>query len=131
MSDRTPAAGRARPLETRVRREPRLRVNGQSSAEEQSVTAKTDENDTARTDDKTNDTGHAAPADARPGNLRVSLVPTDGYGLEIDGKMKSQHVSSDAAFRAGLELKKKFPLIQVKVFAAKEQTRTIVELPKA
>ena len=44
--------------------------------------------------------------------------------------MKSQHDSSDAAFSVGLALKKKFPVVQVKVFAAKEQTRTIVELPK-
>jgi hypothetical protein len=49
----------------------------------------------------------------------------------VDGKMKSQHASSDAAFKAGLELKTRFPVIQVKVFDAKEQTRTIVELPGA
>jgi hypothetical protein len=68
--------------------------------------------------------------DKQPRNLRANAVLTDGYGLEVDGKMKSQHDSPDAAFKAGLELKKKFPLIQVKVFAAKEQTRTTVELPK-
>ena len=67
----------------------------------------------------------------RPKNLKANTVPTDGFGLEVDGKMKSQHASSDAAFKAGLELKTKFPLIQVKVFDAKEQTRTIVELPGA
>ena len=66
----------------------------------------------------------------RPKNLPANVILTEGYGLEVDGKMKSQHESSDAAFRAGLELKKKFPVIQVKVFAAKEQTRTVVELPK-
>ncbi len=66
----------------------------------------------------------------RPKNLRAKAIPTEGYGLEVDGKMKSQHDSSDAAFKAGLALKKKFPVVQVKVFAAKEQTRTIVELPK-
>jgi hypothetical protein len=66
----------------------------------------------------------------RPRNLPANTIPTDGYGLEVDGKMKSRHDSSDAAWAAGLELKRKFPLIQVKVFAAKEQTRTIVELPK-
>jgi hypothetical protein len=75
------------------------------------------------------------PQDAEPGerpkNLRANSVPTDGFGLEVDGKMKSQHPSSDAAFKAGQELKRKFPLIQVKVFDAKAQTRTIVELPGA
>jgi hypothetical protein len=67
----------------------------------------------------------------RPKNLRANTVPTDGFGLEVDGKMKSQHPSADAAFKAGLALKNKFPLIQVKVFDAKERTRTIVELPGA
>ena len=67
----------------------------------------------------------------QPKNLRANAILTDGYGLEVDGKMKSRHDSSEAAFKAGLEVKKKFPVVQVKVFAAKEQTRTIVELPKA
>jgi hypothetical protein len=71
-----------------------------------------------------------ASDEKRPKNLPANVVLTEGYGLEVDGKMKSQHASSDAAFSAALELKKRFPVVQVKVFAAKEQTRTIVELPK-
>jgi len=67
----------------------------------------------------------------RPQNLRADILPSDGYGLEVDGKIKTQFTAEDAAMKAGLELKKKFPLIQVKVFAAKEQTRALVELPKA
>ena len=66
----------------------------------------------------------------RPKNLRANAISTEGYGLEVDGKMKSRHDSSDAAFNAGLALKKRFPVVQVKVFAAKEQTRMVVELPK-
>jgi hypothetical protein len=66
----------------------------------------------------------------RPKNLPANAILTEGYGLEVDGKMKSQHASSDAAFKAGLELKSKFPVVQVKVLDAKAQTRTIVELPK-
>ena len=64
-------------------------------------------------------------------NRRADLMPTEGYGLEVDGKMKSQHTTSEAAFEAGLALKQKYPVVQVKVYAAKEQTRTIVELPKS
>jgi hypothetical protein len=66
----------------------------------------------------------------RPKNLPANAILTEGYGLEVDGKMKSQHASSDAAFKAGLELKNKFPVVQIKVLDAKAQTRTIVELPK-
>jgi hypothetical protein len=32
--------------------------------------------------------------------------------------------------KAGLELKKKYPYIQVRVCDAKERTRTLVELPE-
>jgi hypothetical protein len=52
-----------------------------------------------------------------------------GYVLEVDGKFKSEYESSEAALKAGLELKKKYPHIQVRVYDAKERTRTLVELP--
>jgi hypothetical protein len=68
--------------------------------------------------------------DHRPKNLRADVMPTDGYGLEVDGKMKSHHLTADAAQKAGLELKKRFPVIQVRILDAKAQTRTLVELPK-
>jgi hypothetical protein len=76
------------------------------------------------------DTNVAAADEKRPKNLPANVILTEGYGLEVDGKMKSQHASSDAAFKAGLELKNRFPVVQVKIFDAKEQTRTVVELPK-
>ena len=66
----------------------------------------------------------------RPQNLRADILPSDGYGLEVDGKIKTQFTAPEAAMKAGLELKKKFPLIQVKIFDAKERTRTPVELTK-
>jgi hypothetical protein len=52
------------------------------------------------------------------------------YVLEIDGKFKSDYKTSEDALKAGLELKKKFPFIQVIVYAAKERTRTLVTLPE-
>ena len=73
------------------------------------------------------------PADKgtiRPKNPSANVLPTDGYVLEIDGKFKTEYETSDAAMKAGLELKKKYPPIQVKIFNAKEGTRTAVELPK-
>jgi hypothetical protein len=64
----------------------------------------------------------------RPKNLPANLRPTEGYILEIDGKFKSEYENSGAALKVGLELKKKYPYIQVKVYDAKERTRTVVEL---
>jgi hypothetical protein len=67
--------------------------------------------------------------EVRPKNLKANHLPTEGYGLEVDGKVKAQYDTAEAAGKAGLELKRKYPQIQVKVFCAKEGTRTIVELP--
>jgi hypothetical protein len=64
----------------------------------------------------------------RPKNPSANLRPTEGYILEVDGKFKSEYESSAAAMKVGLELKKKYPHIQIKVYDAKERTRTPVEL---
>jgi hypothetical protein len=65
----------------------------------------------------------------RPKNLKANLLPIDGYGLEVDGRVKAQYDTAEAAAKAGLELKRKYPFIQVHVYDAKERTRTAVELP--
>jgi hypothetical protein len=64
----------------------------------------------------------------RPKNPPANLRPTEGYILEVDGKFKSEYESSAAAMKVGLELKTKYPQIQVKVYDAKERTRTVIEL---
>ena len=67
---------------------------------------------------------------SRPKNPPANVLPTEGFVLEIDGKFKSDYNTSEAALKAGLELKKKFPFIQVIVYSAKERTRTLVKLPE-
>ena len=57
-----------------------------------------------------------------------NTLPTEGYVLEIDGKFKSEHKTSEAAMKAGLELKKKYPHIRVVVYGAEQRTRTPIEL---
>ena len=71
---------------------------------------------------------HADNGTTRPKNPSANLRPTEGYILEVDGKFKSEYESSAAAMKVGLELKKNYPNIQVKVYNAKERTRTVVEL---
>jgi hypothetical protein len=66
----------------------------------------------------------------RPKNPSANVRPTEGYVLEVDGKFKLEYASSEAGMKAGLELKKKYPHIQVRVYDAKERTRTVVELPE-
>jgi hypothetical protein len=71
------------------------------------------------------------PADiemTRPKNPSANTIPSKGYVLEVDGKFKSEFETSEAAMKSALELKKKYPQIQVNVYDAKEQARTLVEL---
>jgi len=64
----------------------------------------------------------------RPKNPSANILPTEGYVLEIDGKFKTEYATLEEATKAGLELKKKFPYIQVKIYDAKARTRAVVEL---
>ena len=66
----------------------------------------------------------------RPGNLRPNSIPTVGFSLEVDGKSKSEHATAEAAAKAGAELKRKFPVIQVMIYDATAKTRTLVEADK-
>ena len=62
----------------------------------------------------------------RPKNPPANVLPSEGYVLEIDGKFKSEYRTSETAMKAGLELKKKYPQIQINIYGAKERTRTRV-----
>jgi hypothetical protein len=69
--------------------------------------------------------------DKRPRNLRGDAFPVEGFALTVDGKMKSLYPAMADAMKAGLELKKKFPVIQVVIYDAVAKTRTAVELTEA
>jgi hypothetical protein len=71
------------------------------------------------------------PDDKRPRNLRAAVYPVEGFAVTVDGKIKSQYPDLDGAMKAGLDLKKKYPVIQVTVYDAVAKTRTAVELPEA
>jgi hypothetical protein len=64
----------------------------------------------------------------RPKNPSANTSPIVGYVLEIDGKFKTKYETSEQAMKESLELKKKYPQIQVNIFDAKERTRTLVKL---
>jgi hypothetical protein len=65
----------------------------------------------------------------RARNPRAHSLPTEGYVLEIDGKLKTEYPDADAAFAAGTQIKKNYPSVQVKIYDAKERTRTVIEAP--
>jgi hypothetical protein len=63
----------------------------------------------------------------QPTNLRANALPTDGYVLSIDGKLKARYETSKEAMTAGAQLKQNFPVIQVEIYDAAERKYTPVE----
>jgi hypothetical protein len=63
----------------------------------------------------------------RPRNPPSNTSPTEGFFLEVDRKIKSQHPTLEAATKIGAELKRKFPVLHVTVYDAAGTTRTLVE----
>jgi hypothetical protein len=67
----------------------------------------------------------------RPRNMPPNTFPTEGFSVEVDGKIKSQHPTAEAALKVGTELKAKYPVIRVTIYDATEKTRTLVDAAKA
>jgi hypothetical protein len=70
-----------------------------------------------------------AESKQKPASKRPNAYPSEGFALEIDGKVKSEHDSLETAQERGLALKTKYPVLQVVVYDAVNKTRTVLELP--
>jgi len=56
------------------------------------------------------------PDEQQPRNItRADIVMTEGFGLEVDGRMKTVFDTNEAAQKSALELKTQYPMLQVKV----------------
>ena len=66
---------------------------------------------------------------AKPKNLPANAIPSDGYVLTVDGKLKTRYETETEAVAAGAALKQKFPMIRVSVFEPVGRTYTPVEAP--
>ena len=64
----------------------------------------------------------------KPANLRADVLPTDGYLLAVDGKLKKRYETAEEAMTEGAKLKQSFPMIQVAIYDAAERKSTPVEL---
>ena len=68
-----------------------------------------------------------SPDPKKPVNLRANAMPTDGYVLAVDGKLKTRFDTAQEAMAAGSKLKQSYPVIQVQVFDATARMYTPVE----
>ena len=59
------------------------------------------------------------PGEPQPRNIpRADVVMTEGFGLEVDGRMKAVFPTLEAAQKRARNLKAEFPMLQVKVYDA-------------
>jgi hypothetical protein len=62
------------------------------------------------------------PDEPQPRNItRADLVMTEGFGLQVDGRMKTVFPTLQAAQKRARDLKAEFPMLQVKVYDAAEK----------
>ena len=61
----------------------------------------------------------------------VSERPKTGYALIVDKQLKSEFKSKDRAFKAATDLKRRFPMLQVKVYDAETKRSEQVHLTAA
>jgi hypothetical protein len=57
-------------------------------------------------------------------------LPASGYALEVDGRLKAEFATRDGAEMGAVELKKRFPLLRIKIYDAQTKTREEVLLPR-
>ena len=68
------------------------------------------------------------PEETQPRNVtRADLVVNEGFGLEVDGRMKMVFPSLAAAQKRGRDLKAEFPMLQVKIYDAAAKSRSLIE----
>ncbi|WP_375778905.1 hypothetical protein ACE103_07500 [Bradyrhizobium sp. ma5] len=53
----------------------------------------------------------------------TSKLPTFGYALEVDGRLKAEFATRDGARAGGEELKRRFPRLQIRIYDAQTNVR--------
>jgi len=62
------------------------------------------------------------PDEPQPRNItRADLVLTEGFGLQVDGRMKTVFPTLQAAQKRARDLKTEFPMLQIKVYDAAQK----------
>lgn len=50
-------------------------------------------------------------------------LPASGYALEVDGRLKAEFATMDGAKSGAEELKKRFPMLRIRIYDAQTKTR--------
>jgi len=57
-------------------------------------------------------------------------LPASGYALEVDGRLKAEFATRDGAKAGAEQLKKRFPMLRVKIYDAQTGTREEIQVPR-
>jgi hypothetical protein len=71
------------------------------------------------------------PVHDEPQPIKVSredVTPKSGFILEVDGRRKNHFESESDARAAAVQLKARFPMLQIKIYDAVARTRSVVSI---
>ena len=51
-----------------------------------------------------------------------------GYALEVDGRIKTEFQTKEGAQQGAIELKSRFPMLQIEIYDASSKTRETIEV---
>ncbi|OKO91717.1 hypothetical protein AC629_01830 [Bradyrhizobium sp. NAS80.1] len=54
---------------------------------------------------------------------RTTELPKTGFAIEIDGLLKTEFSTKEGAEHGAIELKRRFPMLQIRIFDAFTQSR--------
>lgn len=60
--------------------------------------------------------------------VAAAHLPASGYALEVDGRLKAEFATRDGAKTGAEELKKRFPMLQIRIYDAQTKTCEDVEM---
>jgi hypothetical protein len=58
----------------------------------------------------------------------VRELPAAGYALEVDGRMKTEFKTKDGARIGAQELKRRFPMLRIKIYDAETRTKEEIQI---
>ena len=67
------------------------------------------------------------PEAKKPLNQRADAMPTNGFVLSVDGKLKTQYQTAKEAETAAIKLKQRYPVIKVEVYDAVARLYTTID----
>jgi hypothetical protein len=62
------------------------------------------------------------------GDSNLQNAENAGYALEVDGRIKTEFQTKEGAQQGAIELKSRFPMLQIEIYDASSKTRETIEV---